>query len=453
MTGHRTGRALRALTVLCAGAVLTGCFAPQPPRFGDGVSVPAEQRRIPLTVPPGPDGSWSLLEAREGLIGEGRKLARIPQEAEEGVHGPVKGWTATLPAEFAITSRLPGRPHSAVGLLQGIVLIGGRTGRTDPTAVALAEPSSGVLLWRHPLPPDSRVLLLPGTTGPTIGAATCSAAGCRFTAWDMYRGTRQWSSSIPGAYRVRTPCGADALGGRDAAPGLCGPLVIGKDRVGTLDEETHRPVWIPGLRPPAGTVDRVAQANYRTFLVTAPAKGSCRATVLAAAPPGDEHKGWRYDFVWDQPQAARDPHTGCRWNPGLPLKTAFDLVLPVRGGALVVDPYFGPEHQPRRLAEGAYAVAADGRGSPDLIRAPGRPDRPLDPALADRRRTEALGAGARQVSGDLFQYGRKLLLVGYDGTVRWRGTSDCIPFSAVTPGEVTYCDGRNLVEIKAVKKD
>ncbi|MFE2090827.1 hypothetical protein [Streptomyces sp. NPDC059460] len=453
MTGRWTGRALRMLTVFCAGAVLTGCFGPQPSRFGDGVSVPSEQRRIPLTVPPGPDGSWSLLVAKEGLIGQGRKLARIPQEGEKGVRAPVKGWTAALPAEFAITSRLPGRPHSAVPLPYGIVLIGGRTGRTDPTAVALADPSSGALLWRHILPPGSRVLALPGTTGPAIGAATCSGAGCRFTAWDVHRGTRQWSRLIPGAYRVLTPCGADALGGREAAPGLCEPLVIGKDRVGTLDEETHRPEWIPGLRPPAGTVDRVARFSYRTFLVTAPARGSCRATVLAAAPPGDEHKGWRYDFVWDQPQAARDPHTGCRWNPSLPLNTAYDLVLPERGGALVLDPYFGPEHSPRRLAEGAYVVAADGRGSPDLIRAPGGPDRPLDAALADRKRTKALGAGARQVVEGLFQVGRKLLLVGYDGAVRRRWTSDCIAFPAANSAAVMYCDDRNLVEVKPVKTD
>ncbi|MFF1832602.1 hypothetical protein ACFVXE_00055 [Streptomyces sp. NPDC058231] len=453
MARRWTDRALRALAVLCAGAVLTGCFGPQPPMFSDGESVPSEQRRIPLTVPPGPDGSWSLLGTGDGLLGQGRKLARIPQEGEEGVRAPVRGWTVTLPAEFAITSRLPGGPHSAVPLSsRGTVLIGGRAGRADPTAVALADPGSGALVWRHTLPPDSRVFMMPGPIGTVIGAATCSAAGCRFTAWDVSRGTRQWSTRITGAYRVRTPCGADALGGRAAAAeGLCEPLLIGRDRVGTLDEETHRPEWIPGLHPPAGTVDRAARFSYRTFLVTAPARGSCRATVMAAAPPDDEHEGWRYDFVWDQPQAARDPRTGCRWDRTLSLRADYDLVLPERGGALVVDPYFGPKQTLRRLAEGAYLVPSDGRGTEDLIRAPGTADRPVDAVVADRR-AKALGAGARRVNGDLFQVGRHLLLVNYDGTVRWRGTSDCVAFAGAK-SPVTYCDGRNLVEIKAVKKD
>ncbi len=270
MARRWTDRALRALAVLCAGAVLTGCFGPQPPMFSDGKSVPSERRRIPLTVPPGPDGSWSLLRTRDGLLGQGRKLARIPQEGEEGVRAPVRGWTVTLPAEFAITSRLPGGPHSAVPLSSaGTVLIGGRAGRADPTAVALADPGSGALVWRHTLPPDSRVFMTAGPLGEEIGAATCSAAGCRFTAWDASRGTRQWSTRITGAHRVRTDCGADALGGASAA-GLCEPLLIGKDRVGTLDEETHRPQWIPGLRPcgrdgrPGRTVQLPDVPGHRT---------------------------------------------------------------------------------------------------------------------------------------------------------------------------------------------
>ncbi|MEV7238597.1 hypothetical protein AB0N06_33085 [Streptomyces sp. NPDC051020] len=49
-------------------------------------------------------------------------------------------------------------------------------------------------------------VLLPGTTGPAIGAATCAEAECRFTAWDVCRGTRQGSRRIAGAYRVLTPC-------------------------------------------------------------------------------------------------------------------------------------------------------------------------------------------------------------------------------------------------------
>lgn len=55
--------------------------------------------------------------------------------------------------------------------------------------------------------------------------------------------------------------------------------------------------------------------------------------------------------------------------------------------------------------------------------------------------------------GDLFQVGRKLLLAGDDGAVRWRGTSDCMAFAAVKSDAVMYCDSRNLVEVKAVKKD
>jgi hypothetical protein len=52
-------------------------------------------------------------------------------------------------------------------------------------------------------------------------------------------------------------------------------------------------------------------------------------------------------------------------------------------------------------------VAADGRGCPDLILAPGRPDGPVGAARVDRKPTMTL----------------------------------------------MYCDGRNLVEVKAVTRD
>ncbi len=88
----------------------------------------------------------------------------------------------------------------------------------------------------------------------------------------------------------------------------------------------------------------------------------------------------------------------------------------------------------------------------DLIRAPGATDRLLDRVFGDRP-IKVLGAGARRVNGDLFQVGRRLLLVNHDGTVRWRATSDCVAFAAAIPAATTYCDGRNLVEIEPVRKD
>ncbi|MFI0508285.1 hypothetical protein ACH3Y9_05495 [Streptomyces sp. WSLK1-5] len=432
---------------MVVGLLVAGCFAPSPPMFGDGEAVPEEASRVPLPVRPGPDGTWALNAPAAGLLGQGRTLVRLDGAENEG-------WRLALPAEFALTSHQPGAAHSVLGGGLRVVLVGGRDGRRGPTAIAGLDPERGLLTWRQALPPGSQVFLLENSS--VVLTAVCRPRSCRLTGWDAWSGVLQWTRAVSGA--VGVVCQADALATADGRSGdHCGPYLdlVTPDRVGTVDPGDGRLHWQAGLRPPGGIVDRIIKDNDRVIMVTAPAKGSCRATVLASGvESGDGDRGWRYSFVWDQPQAPRDARTGCRWDRTLPLIVGFRMVLPDAKGALVVDPYFGTLRPSRRLAPGEYLVTYG--TMIEIIRAPGRPDRRLYAGADQLVRPHGLSPAARSVTDGFWQDGHRLLLLGHRGNILWRGTSDCQAFrhaDKAVGGPLTYCDGNDLVTLRPVHKD
>ena len=435
---------------VCAGLVAvlgTGCFAPQPPRFGEGADVvPEEAERVDMPVRPGSDGDWTLRLGTLRIYGEGARLARLAGEQS-------KGWQATLPAEFALSSREPGAPHSALDAGGTAVLVGGREGHMGPSALAGVDPEHGGLSWRHELPPSTRVFLAQDGSSPTLVTSTCTARSCVLTGWEYWNGQRRWTRTVPGPVRVLDSCRTDGLG-REPRPGdLCLPHLVTADRVGFVSAEAGQVSWNKGLRPSSGTVDRITQDGDRTVMVTAPAKGTCRAAALASGvDSGEGDRGWRQEFVWDQPQAQRDPVTGCRWDRRLPLAVGYSLVLPDKAGALVVQPYFGPLRPFRRLAPGEYAVSY-GPWQQEVIRAAGRPDRPLSPTDTARLRPTDVGPRARWIGPGLWQDGRRLTLFA-QGQKLWEATSDCRAHSAYgAETGFTYCDGDELVRVRPVLKD
>jgi hypothetical protein len=425
--------------------VLTGCLY-TPPRFADGTSMPAEVRRVPLPAA-APDGSWAVFASWSRLIGQGRTLTQLPPR--EGDIGPRKSWTLRLPQEFALTSRTPGTAHSLRLDRLTALLVGGRAGRTGPTAVAGLDRARGVLSWQRQLPDHTKVFLV----SDRAVAATCAPRSCRFTAWDAATGTQLWTRQIPGRLRAVDTCGADGFGRQQEQYQDCRPYVVAQKWAGFVSTADGTPFPLPGVHPPAGTVDRVDVRGSRMVMITAPAEGTCRSTVVASEGEtgGIKDSDWRYDFVWDQPQVAREPHTGCRWDRTQPLSYGsptyrYRTVLPNAAGAEAFDLYASPPQAGRRLARGTYLV---GTGPDAIARTPGKPDYTLNDDLPDRTHVQKiLGPHARQVDGDLWQAGRQLVLIGYDGKVRWRRESDCEAFTLPALNEAAYCDGRDLVDVK-----
>ncbi|MGW1463650.1 outer membrane protein assembly factor BamB family protein [Streptomyces sp. NPDC002308] len=447
---HRWRRGFLAVVV---GLLVAGCFGPQSPMFGDGESVPEEASRVPLPVRPGPDGTWALNVPVPGLLGQGRTLVRLA-DAKNLSGTQDAGWRLNLPAEFALTSHQPGAAHSAFVRAGQVVLVGGRDGRDGPSAIAGLDAAQGRVTWQHALPPGSRVFQFENAF--EVLAAVCRPTSCRLSGWDAWSGELRWTRTVAGAVRVVDACrfGAPVFSD-DRSRVSCGFRLVTPDRVGTVAPEDGRLSWQAGLRPPGGTVDRVIEDGDRLIMVTAPAKGSCRATVLAGGvTSGDGDTGWRYSFVWDQPQAPRDARTGCRWDRTLPLFVGFNLVLPDAEGALVAIPYFGTLRPTRRLAPGEY-LFTDGPLR-DIVRAPGRPDRLLPPAADGPVRPHGLSPAARSVTDGFWQDGRRLLLLDHEGHTLWKGTSGCRAFvhsARDGGGRLTYCDGHDLVTVRPGHKD
>ncbi|MER5740711.1 hypothetical protein ABT117_34300 [Streptomyces sp. NPDC002262] len=438
----------RWLLIVWTGLLVTGCFAPQGPQFGDGRAVPEEASRIRVPVPPGPDGTWTVNSPREGLLGQGRVLVR-----REGPDG--RGWRLTLPGEFRLTSSRPGSAHSALVQDHQVVLVGGREEGRGPSAIAGLDLENGRLAWRRPVAPGSRVFLY-DYGAATVLVAGCRTGSCRLTGYSRY-GQLLWSRTEPGAVGVLDGCRADAF--TTAPPHAdrrCHAFLVTPDRTAVLDMGTGRPHWNAALPIPRGGIDRITEDNGRIILATAPAEGSCRATVLAG-PDGtggeDAQAGWQHTFVWDQPQTPRDPRTGCRWDRTLPLLVGHSLVLPDAKGALLVTPYFGTRGHSRRLAPGEYLVT-DGTEN-EIVRASGRPDRHLNEP--DRPvRPDGLSPAARALTRNFWQDGERLLLLDHENRPLWEGTSACRAFLHDGTGPhvfVTYCDGTDLVDLRPVHRN
>ncbi|WP_435975363.1 outer membrane protein assembly factor BamB family protein [Streptomyces sp. Qhu_M48] len=399
-----------------------------------------------MPVRPGPDGTWVVNSSEAGILGQGRTLVQ-----REGPERP--GWRLDLPAEFALTSQRPGAAHSALVDGDRVVLVGGRDGRRGPSAIAGLDQQKGRLAWRYALPEGSRVFLYESGFAKVV-VARCRPGSCRLTGLDSWSGRRAWERTVPGNVRVLDGCRADGFTvGRRSASDRCRPYLVFPDRIATLDPDDGRPHEKEGLRPPAGRVDRISDESGRTIMATAPAKGSCRVTVLAdgRGDIADGDRGWRHTFTWDQPQAPRDASTGCRWDRTLPLTVGFTLVLPDARGALVAHPYFGTLNPTRRLEPGEYVFT---NGTMDeIIRAAGRQDRLLD--QSDRPvRPDGLTPAARALIRHVWQDGRRLLLLDHENHTLWEGESSCQAFLQSDHGGVlTYCDGTDLVTLRPVEKD
>ncbi|MFD7325532.1 PQQ-binding-like beta-propeller repeat protein [Streptomyces sp. NPDC059875] len=431
----------RGLLILLVGWLATGCFVPPKPGFGAAGVVPREASRVAVRLPPGPDGTWALHVPELRLRGQGRTVV--------GVEGPSnREWRLALPPEFALTSPIPGTGHSALVREAQVILVGGRDGHRGPSAVAGLDAFQGRISWRHDLPADSAVFL----ADRHVVAATCGPASCLLTGWNALSGENVWSRTVPGAVKALDACRnlSDVAVARGSSD--CGPYLVTRDRVGTVAPDTGAVYWYPGLRPPPGTVDRVIRYGSRIVLITEPVPGSCRATVLGSAmEPSKGDRGWSHTFVWDQPQAARDPRTGCRWDRTLPLDAGFRMVLPEAGGALAVHPHLGTGGPSQRLAPGEYLITDLTRD--EVIRGPGRPDRLLD--ATDRPvRPRGLSPSARSVMPGFWQDGHRLLLLDHAGEVLWQATSDCRAWPAPpwledprTADSLTYCDGDELVTL------
>ncbi|MCX5610055.1 MULTISPECIES: PQQ-binding-like beta-propeller repeat protein [unclassified Streptomyces] len=450
--GVRAGLAGPALV-----AALAGCFGPQPPMFDDGRSERVVSWRGGLPVAPGADGTWVLHQDSTGIFGQGTKLARFPDrpagEAPAAAggrkDGEVPGWTVELPPEFALTSKVPGSPNSAVsdpGSGSMVVLVGGRPGRTGPTDVARVDTEHGTLAWRHELADGALVSYSSEGSSSVLVEAACAPDGCRVTGWDPWSGQQRWERTEPGATSVLDGCGRDAVF-RNAH--RCETYLVSGERMSRVNPETGEPHWVEGLRLPEGRIDRVGlQADDRLIVVTAPAEDDCRAAVVGSAvTSGTGDEGWRLDVTWDQPESARDPATGCRWDRTVPLDAGFRLVVPDAQGAYVLNPYFGTLRPVSRLAPGEYPVPDAGR---TIVRAPGRADRDLnDPASPVR--PSGLGPEAVVVGEGFWQDGRQLYLYGRDGRMLWRTESACRA-NLTRNGALRYCDGGELVLLSPVAR-
>ncbi|MFI8423741.1 hypothetical protein [Streptomyces sp. NPDC085479] len=442
----------RWLLIGMLGLLITGCFAPQGPEFGDGSAVPEEASRVRLPVRPGPDGTWAVNSTQDGLLGQGRVLVRRENPDR-------RGWRLALPAEFAVTSRRPGSAHSALVHDHEVVLVGGREGRGGPSAIAGLDMENGHLAWRLPVTPNSQVFLNVSGAASVL-LADCRSGSCHLTGVNSRTGRRMWTRTEPGAVKVLDSCRADAF----AADPLsafdhdhCRLYLVTHDRIATLDMDDGRLHGNPGIRVPRGDIDRITEGGGRITLSTAPAKGTCRATVAAGPagnPDGAEDLAWQHTFVWDQPQAPRDPRTGCRWDRTLPLLVGYFLVLPEAGSALVLNPYFGTRGQySRRLAPGEYLTAD--RKTIEIIHARGRPDRAFEETDGPIR-PNGLSSAARALTGRFWQDGRRLLLLDHEDRPLWQGTSDCQAFmhQGAGPGVfLTYCDGPDLVSLRPRRRD
>ncbi|MGW6413783.1 outer membrane protein assembly factor BamB family protein [Streptomyces sp. NPDC055055] len=440
-------RRWRALSVALVGLLVTGCFAPQGPMFDDGSSVPEEAARVPLPVRPGPDGTWALNSPEDGLLGQDRTIARRagPERPE---------WTATLPTEFALTSQRPGTAHSAYVDGSVGVLVGGSAGREGPSAVAGLDLATGRLTWRRTLAPGSRVFLHDSGFG-TVVEAQCGGGSCRMSGWGLLSGERRWARTEQGAVRMLDSCQADAfLPAQRRSVDRCYPYLVTAERIAALDPDDGRVSWMKDVRLPRGRIDRIRAYQGRITLATAPARGSCLVTVAALPSPGstdDTDRGWQRTLVWDQPQAPRDPDTGCRWDRTIPLVVGSHMTLPDAKGALVSTPGVGAPGPSRRLAPGEYLVADTSRR--EVVRRPGRPDRPLF-ATEDRVRPPGLTPAARELTRHVWQDGRRLLLLDHEDRVLWEDTSDCQAFRHSENGDfLTYCDGTDLVTLRPVSRD
>ncbi|MEV6757132.1 hypothetical protein [Streptomyces sp. NPDC051214] len=422
---------------------LVGCFAPQPPRL-DARTEPDRAFSVPLPVPTNAVGDWSLVDSRNGMVGQGRWIARIDEDGRAL-------WRTRLPAEFALTAR-PGRPHAASSGLSPIVLVGAAAAGRLP-ALASVDPDTGRFRRLAPSPPRpaGKLSMITVLSGRQAVAATCRAhASCTLTAWGSDTGQVQWTRRTRGPAVFAAPCLQQRGWKVPGQPGPhdCHPLTFVADgRIEVLRQGEQRPHgW--RVKLPPGEIAQVYPTTYRTLVVTAPRGPACRVRVAAYDTVNQAPAPvWQRDFAWNQPQAAvRD---GCRQDPTIPLMMGYRLTLPDAAGALIGDDNDGEFGL--RLRPGEYPVAY---GTRILAYRAGRGFRDPAPAKVDNAARPAeltpaaqpLGSGIWYVPGE----GRKGVVLAVDvyGKVTWRRAVGGPPFF-LGDNRLVYADGSRLTALHA----
>lgn len=435
----------RLLGLLILLPLLTGCFAPGPPRIEDVQDV-EEAFRVPLPVPTDTSGGWALVNRRWGIIGQGGVVARIDED------GKVL-WRTTLPARFALTGR-PGRPHAVATPVSGVMLVGAAEGGRLPGLASLDLLTGRFTSLAVPpaRPPGKVRLVTVDRTAESLlaVAATCLPGGpCTLTAWDASTGQVRWTYRTRGPAVFAVPC--DRSGGRKGLDlrQKCDPLTFVADgRLVTLrqgEDRLHaRPVELP-----RGDVEQVIPTLYRVLVMTTPHGPGCRAHAAAYDRNAEKPAPvWQRAFTWDQPQAA--VHDGCRRDPSIPLLMAYQLTLPDAAGALVGHDADGTF--PVRLRPGEYPVAD--RSEIFAYRTDGsyRDPSPVPP-LTPRRRPEELDFVARELAPGIWYApgrGRRGEIIAVDtyGEITWRRATSGTPFF-LTDNRLVHAEGSTLVAIRA----
>ncbi|WP_405403473.1 hypothetical protein [Streptomyces sp. NBC_01104] len=445
----------RLLGLLMLLPLLTGCFAPSPPRIGADQD-PEAAFRVPLPVPTDASGGWALVNRRMGIIGQGTVAARFDED------GKVL-WRTTLPDQFALTER-PGGTHAVATPTGGPLTLVGAAASGRMPGMATLDPVTGrfTRLAAPPARPPGQLRLVtvastPGIIHQAVAATCLPGAACTLTAWDATTGRILWKHLTRGPAVFAAPCnqeGAGAWGSADLGR-KCSPLVFVADgRLMTLRRGEDRLHAWP-LELPRGDIAQVIPTLYRTLVLTTPHGPGCQARAAAYDVTTESPApAWQHTFTWDQPQAA--VREGCRRDPSIPLLMSYRLTLPDAAGALIGDEYHGTF--PLRLKPGEYPVAR--RSSILAYRTDGtyrdpNPHPGPDPTPSDtslRRPAELtptaqdVGQGAWYVPGR----GRRGEIIAVDvyGRTAWRRTTSGPPFF-LSDNRLVYAHGSSLVGVRA----
>jgi PQQ-like domain len=414
----------RAVLVAAAiAALLSGCFYQLPPDLGDtGPYKVVEAFRVPLPVDPGADARWQSVVPEWGVLGEGRRLARVDSD------GKVL-WSQELPGEFAITAPA-GAPHSLVPAGEhGLMVLAGSPEAAGPAAVRWIDAETGQTRWERRFPrarpgEATNQVIFASNNDQISVAAHCTPARCELTGMDVL-GKTLWTVRMN--ERVRLADGVASVGfltpasyrsRRQDSSRPCPCLyLVGKARLYQLDPLTGKRVWVARLD--SAGVGHVFGTTYRTVVVSAPRGPACTATATGLA---SDRRVWSLRFRWEQPTAARQPD-GCRYDPALPLMFGLDLVFPDAGGALVVDDYDGRVRH--RLDRGESAEAGGGllTWTPGIgYREERWSPRTTEVIQAVRERSLVTLAGSGLVFSTERGFG-PLTFVRFRGEVAWREAS------------------------------
>lgn len=282
--------------------VLGGCFARQPPGLDDGGPL-TEKWRLPDPVPVAAGRTWTL--AQQGLLGEGRRLARVDPERGN------LWWSLDLPEEYALTDAARILP------IAGAVVLFNR----DRSRVRVVELEAGGTLWERAVPPGSQAF--PGAqSGAGLVLAHCTTKACTLTGVRSADGRTVWT----------THTGPGTLFG---APEQHAVLVVGPRRISQVFAENGKAFW--SMNRPAGKGLRAIPSLYRVILFTPPAEPGCVAT-LRGVERG--HVEWTHTFRWRDTGAP--PGTPCTYDPARLMVDRYDNVgVPVPGAIEQVDCYHG----------------------------------------------------------------------------------------------------------------